>query len=363
VSFAYRGSAALRDVSLSVPEGKFATLLGPSGCGKSTLLNLIGGYLTAQSGAVRIRGQVVNGLPPEQRQLGMVFQSYALFPHLRVRDNVSFGLDVRRQSKAVVRDRVQRVLQLVGLTDAEAQRYPHQLSGGQQQRVALARALAIDPPVLLLDEPFSSLDRQLRQQLRGELAALHRRSGVTTLMVTHDQEEALALSDLVGVMCDGRLLQFGSPRELYEHPRTPFVAKFLGDANLLDSRWPGLRDAPGLGDDALVLVRPEQVTLGGSTPARVTGIEYLGTSLKADVVVECDDLPRQRLVVRSSATLDLAAGDRIGLAIPPVEALWVIPECDHDASRSGRIQSVGGQPGNDPDGKPGGDPDRESSDA
>jgi len=303
-------------VSFAVPQGHFATLLGPSGCGKTTLLKLIGGYLAPASGGIEVYGRTVEGLPPEMRNLGMVFQNYALFPHLNVQRNVAFGLEVRGVAKAAVREKVEAVLDLVGLTPDERRRYPRQLSGGQQQRVALARALAFDPPLLLLDEPFSSLDRQLRHQLRAELAAIHQQTRISTLMVTHDQEEALAVSQLVGVMRWGRLLQFGTPWELYFQPRTPFVARFLGEANLLEGR------RLGLSSRALVLIRPEQLKLGGSLPARVSGLQFLGADMR--VTLECDGL---RLAMRCRAEADLTVGQTVFIEIP-ASGLWEIPEGD-----------------------------------
>jgi ABC-type Fe3+/spermidine/putrescine transport system ATPase subunit len=233
VSFAFAGADVVHDIHLSLETGSFFALLGPSGSGKTTLLRLIGGYLFPSKGRVSLAGQDVTSLPPERRRVGMVFQNYALFPHLTARGNVAFGLEVRGFGRVECRRRVDELLDLVGLAPAERDRRPAQLSGGQQQRVALARALAIEPALLLLDEPLSDLDRRLREQLRDELAALQRRTGVTTLLVTHDQEEALALADHVGILAGGRLLQTGKPRELYEQPCCPFVASFLGEANLL----------------------------------------------------------------------------------------------------------------------------------
>ena len=227
IAFGYGSTPVVRDVSLSVPPGQLLTLLGPSGCGKTTLLKLIGGYLTPAAGRLWLRGRDVTRLPPEARNAGMVFQHYALFPHLTAWGNVAFGLEVRRIPRFERDRRVRSMLERVGLTPAEFDRRPATLSGGQQQRVALARALVIAPDVLLLDEPLANLDRHLRDQLRAELRTLQRETGVTTVLVTHDQEEALAVSDLVGVMAAGRVLQVGPAAEVYHRPRTPFVARFL----------------------------------------------------------------------------------------------------------------------------------------
>jgi ABC-type Fe3+/spermidine/putrescine transport system ATPase subunit len=314
-------------VSFGVPAGRFLTLLGPSGCGKTTLLKLIGGYLAPAAGSVVLRGREVTALPPEGRNVGMVFQNYALFPHLSARRNVAFGLEVRRVPRAERDRRVEAILDLVGLTAAERDRKPAALSGGQQQRVALARALVFAPDLLLLDEPLANLDRHLRDQLRAELRRLQRETGVAAVMVTHDQEEALAVSDLLGVMAAGRLLQLGAPAELYHRPRTPFVARFLGDANLL----PG--QAIGGGRDVLTMVRPEQCVLGPtadhcpwSQDSRITSITFLG----ADILVEVTCGEGMVLRVRARPTADLRPGERVRIGVPAGMA-WHIPEPDPEA--------------------------------
>jgi len=331
----YGGVESVRDVSFAVRRGALLTLLGPSGCGKTTLLKIVGGYLAPSSGSVSLAGRDVTALPPERRGAGMVFQSYALFPHLTARRNIAFGLEVRGLSAAGVAARVASMLDKVGLTADEADRMPAHLSGGQQQRVALARALAIEPAVLLLDEPLANLDRHLRESLRGELRAVQRSAGVAALLVTHDQEEALALSDLVGVMRAGRLLQIGTPEEVYHRPRCPFVARFLGEANILDGALVG---SPA---GALALVRPERIVLmaagadsapllADSAPLRgaarleksghVVSSSFLGAS--ALLEVDCGEI---RLKVRSSGPLP--AGAEVRLHIPP-DAVWPIPEDD-----------------------------------
>ncbi len=290
---------AVRPTDLTVAQGEFFTLLGPSGSGKTTLLNVTAGYVTPSAGRVFIGDADVTDLPPRHRNVGMVFQSYALFPHLDVFENVAYGLRVRRVPAADIRRRVAEALatlQLDGLGD----RRIAQLSGGQQQRVALARALVIEPSVLLMDEPLGALDRQLRKQVQLELRHLHQRMGRTTLYVTHDQEEALVLSDRIGVMRAGRLEQVGTAHELYERPASVFVAGFLGESNLLPGQvarlegdraelrvpgWPApIRGtaAPGLevGAKATALVRPEHVRLGAeaseAVDARVEEVVYLG---------------------------------------------------------------------------------------
>ncbi len=231
----FNGETAVRAVELNIQQGEFFSILGPSGCGKTTILRLIAGFETPSAGEVLIRGQGVNQVPPYRRPVNTVFQSYALFNHMTVRENVAFGMRIKGHGKSEVDSRVQQVLDLVKM-QSFANRYPAQLSGGQQQRVALARALVNRPAVLLLDEPLGALDMKLRKEMQMELSNLHRELGVTFIMVTHDQEEALSLSDRIGVMCEGKIEQVGSPSEIYEYPQTSFVADFIGETNLLQGR-------------------------------------------------------------------------------------------------------------------------------
>jgi len=233
VSKQYGRAIAVNNLSLDVFEGEFVTLLGPSGSGKTTTLMLIAGFEAPTSGEIRIRGASVVRHPPEKRDIGMVFQSYALFPHMSVFGNVAYPLRTRRLPSTEVAERVAQVLDAVRMSRF-AERYPRQLSGGQQQRVAVARALVYRPSLLLMDEPLGALDKKLREEMQGELKSLQRTLGVTTLYVTHDQQEALTLSDRVAIMNAGDLVQIGSPLELYEHPATDFVAGFLGEVNTLD---------------------------------------------------------------------------------------------------------------------------------
>ena len=310
------GRPAVDRVSLALDAGEFFCLLGPSGCGKSTLLRLIGGYLSLDSGAIRAAGNDITHIPPEMRQMGMVFQNYALFPQLSAAENVAFGLRVRRLSSDEVARRVAEVLDWVGLAPAEAERRPRELSGGQQQRVALARALVIRPRLLMLDEPFANLDRALRERLRDELRALQRRSKVTTILVTHDREEAMTLADRVGVLQAGALVQLGAPRDVYEKPATEFVAGILGPATLLPvhavsadsvelsggvalkrSGWPQL----AVGD--ILCVRPENWRIGPS--AERLADRWIGTILNATFAG-----------ARTLASIQIAPGCVIQAALP-----------------------------------------------
>jgi putative spermidine/putrescine transport system ATP-binding protein len=279
----YDSNIAVDDLTLEVRDGEFMTLLGPSGCGKTTVLRMIAGYIAPTDGSISIDGRAVSQLPPETRDIGMVFQSYALFPHLTVRRNVAFGLERRKVSRSDVAQRVSDALLLVRL-EGLGDRFPHELSGGQQQRVALARALVISPTVLLLDEPLSNLDAKLRNDLRIEMRRLQRELNMTTLLVTHDQEEALTVSDRVAVMREGRVQQVASPLELYQHPANPFVANFVGKMNLLPAvcykrhattteyrlssgELVAVSGSAGP-DDGLLAVRPEVVEFGRSTGSK-----------------------------------------------------------------------------------------------
>jgi putative spermidine/putrescine transport system ATP-binding protein len=234
VEKSYGAQAIVKRFDLSVERGEFVTLLGPSGCGKTTTLRMIAGFERASAGEIRIDGRDVTGLRANQRAIGMVFQSYALFPNMTVAQNIGFGLKVARQPAPAIRARVEEMLAMIRLPDL-ADRYPYQLSGGQQQRVSLARALAPSPQILLLDEPLSALDARIRLTLREEIRSLQKRLGITTVFVTHDQEEALSLSDRIAVMNEGALEQVGSPGEIYNRPKTRFVATFVGELNTLEA--------------------------------------------------------------------------------------------------------------------------------
>lgn len=259
----FAGAVAVDDLSLEVGAGEFLTLLGPSGSGKSTTLLMIAGFVVPTRGEVFVGGKPITRKPPHERDIGIVFQHYALFPHLKVFDNVAFPLKMRRQPAARIVERVAWALDLVRLGDLGS-RYPHQLSGGQQQRVALARALVFEPSLLLMDEPLGALDRRLRETMQGELKRLQRSLGLTVICVTHDQEEALTLSDRIAVMNHGRIEQLGTPEKLYERPQTPFVAEFLGESNALAASV--LRREEGR-----IVVRTTQgleLVVAGAVPAR-----------------------------------------------------------------------------------------------
>jgi len=330
---------ALQETWLRVEPGEFLTLLGPSGCGKTTLLNLMAGFLEADAGEIFIGGDLVTATPPYERQIGIVFQNYALFPHMSVAKNVGYGLRMRGTPKREIAERVQEALALVKL-DGFADRSPRQLSGGQQQRVALARALVIRPKVLLLDEPFSALDKNLRGAMQVELKEIQRRLGVTTVFVTHDQGEALSLSDRIVVMSAGRVRQIGTPDQVYRHPQDRFVAGFIGDVNVLPGRLEaraGARATVTVGElrreveaDALqecapgapvdLFVRPDHLGLrpageAGTLPAQVAALVYQGSHID----LHADLATGERVVVRipgQGALATHAPGTAIGLSVP-----------------------------------------------
>lgn len=305
-------TVAVNNIDLSVADGELVTLLGPSGCGKTTTLRMISGFEYPSAGSIYIGDRDVANVPPNRRGIAMVFQSYALFPHLSIWENVAYGLKVQRLSKNEVLARTDKVLRLMQL-DSMQRRFPNQLSGGQQQRVALARAIVIEPSVLLFDEPLSNLDAKLREHMREELRALQQRLGITSIYVTHDQSEAMAISDRVVVMKDGDLMQIGTPEEIYEYPTSPFVANFIGKANFLPGRCAGEVDgvaqvrthgrsvalpdpglnAPKQGEPCVLAFRPESVHLTADAedglPATVTTATYFGDTLEYEVMVEATE--------------------------------------------------------------------------
>jgi iron(III) transport system ATP-binding protein len=343
----FGGLTAVDGVTLEIADGELFTLLGPSGCGKTTLLRLVAGFYRPDAGTIAFGERVVNDIPPHARNIGMVFQNYALWPHMTVFQNVAYGLKLRRLGRDAVQARVADGLRTVNLAGLEA-RYPGQLSGGQQQRVALARALVLNPDILLLDEPLSNLDAKIRVQVRAEIRKLQRALGITTVYVTHDQEEALSLSDRVAVMRDGRVLQLGRPRELYERPRSRFVADFVGTNNLVPGTVAGregdllvvqtrlgmIRAEPAgpvaPGQPCVLAIRPENVVVDGKGPdtnrvtGRITLASYLGNTLRYDVEAAGTSL---KVDIRDPWHHDpLPPGTELTLAFPASVTLALPPE-------------------------------------
>lgn len=336
----YGGQGGVGDLSLVLPRGAFVSLLGPSGCGKTTTLRLIAGFERPDAGDVFIRDVQVTAVPPYRRDFAMVFQNLALFPHLTVADNIAFGLKMTGVSRSEREGRVRDALALVRL-DAFGSRFPKQLSGGQQQRVAIARALVIRPAVLLLDEPLGALDKNLRESMQVELRGLQRQLGLTTLFVTHDQEEALTMSDAVAVMRDGAIEQLGPPRTIYERPATAFVATFLGASNLFDATVLGREADRCLVDSALgrlavrvdearpgqrlsLSVRPERLAVGpadgSGVPARVREVIYRGATTQLQLAA--GDLPFLALVQTASGPEGgWAPGSAVTLRVDPDAAI------------------------------------------
>ena len=332
VSKSFDTVTAVNSISFTIERGEFFSILGPSGCGKTTTLRLLAGFETPDpdGGEVRILGEVVNDKRPYEREIAMVFQNYALFPHLSVERNIAFGLEQRRTPRSEIADRVRRALELVRLApETFARRSPAQLSGGQRQRVALARALVLDPAILLLDEPLGAIDLQLRKEMQLELKALNKQLGTTFLYVTHDQEEALTMSDRIAVMSHARVAQLGTPAEIYENPRTAFVAKFIGESNFLEGRitdrteswWEvdasggtrfriPMHNGLGPGQTVCIAVRPEWLDLcrpdavpagENAIPGTVRDVVYLGETMH--VVVSIPSAPDITVALRNEGQL------------------------------------------------------------
>ncbi len=343
VAKAFDEVRAVDGVSLDVEQGEFFSLLGPSGGGKTTALRLIAGFERPDTGRIRIGEEDVTETPPHKRRVNTVFQSYALFPHLSVGENVAFGLRFTDLGKQEKQKRVGEMLELVELTGYE-RRKPHQLSGGQQQRVALARALILNPALLLLDEPLGALDAKLRRGLQIELKNLQREVGITFVYVTHDQEEALTMSDRLAVMAAGRIEQLGSPKDVYENPATSFVADFLGVSNLMQAQCDGRggisldgnplvveRGAAGAAGEVMVTIRPERIDVelpGGATANRVRGtvteIVYVGPTMQVNVTLDGGQ-PIQSLITNTGRDLEYARGDAVAVHLP-TDALRVLRE-------------------------------------
>ena len=338
----YGTVTAVDGVSLAVREGEFVTLLGPSGCGKSTLLRMVAGFIDPTSGDIRLHGHSVIGVPPYRRNTSMVFQDYALFPHRTVAQNLGFGLRMRRIAKPEISKRVTSMLELLGLADMGNRRIG-EISGGQQQRVALGRALVVEPAVLLLDEPLGALDFKLRKQMQSELKAIQRRVGITFIYVTHDQEEALTMSDRVAVMNAGRIEQCDSPEQIYRRPRSSFVADFVGEANLLGGRVVALNgrlvqiETPfgesftaGLhgettvtvGDAVRLVVRPESITINAGKGLYGTVEEVMFSGATAKLTLRLGDGSRMAVSIPAGQTVP-AKGSSACLSWSPENAVIV----------------------------------------
>jgi iron(III) transport system ATP-binding protein len=330
--------AAVSDLNLAISDNQFVTLLGPSGCGKTTTLRLIAGYIVPDAGTIQVNDRLISSpqrvVPPDARNMGMVFQNYAVWPHKTVYENVVFGLKIRKVPSAESRRKMEETLALVNLTGLE-QRYPNELSGGQQQRVALARSLVVEPEILLLDEPLSNLDAKLREQMRVELKRLQRRTGITFVYVTHDQSEALALSDQIAVIHGGRLQQYGTPLEVYARPANRVVADFMGLVNLLPGKVVSMQDGAGViesapdlkldvklpdgiaaGDNVEIAIRPENIRLqppgnGGGTFARVSDRTFLGNISEYYATLASG----QALRVQTHPMQHFAVGDTVAVEI------------------------------------------------
>ena len=274
ISHSYDTENVLKNINITIEEGDFFTLLGPSGCGKTTLLRILAGFIEPTEGSIFIGDKDITKIPPEKRNMGVVFQNYALFPNLTVRENIAYGLKVRKLPKQVIKEKCDYYIELAGLSEYENRRI-HELSGGQQQRVAIARALVLEPQMLLLDEPMSNLDVALRVKMREEIRSIQKKIGITTLFITHDQQEALAVSDKIAVMKDGEVLQVGTPREIYNCPNQEFVANFVGVSNKIGDRF----------------VRPENVKLSREEnlgiPVKVTSVRFGG--MYYEYTVEAED--------------------------------------------------------------------------
>ncbi|BBY76475.1 sulfate/thiosulfate import ATP-binding protein CysA [Mycolicibacterium parafortuitum] len=323
--------AALDDVDFTVPKGSLTSLLGPSGSGKSTLLRAIAGLDNPDSGTVVINGRDVTDIPPQRRGIGFVFQHYAAFKHLTVRDNVAFGLKIRKKSKTEIKDKVDNLLEVVGLSGFQ-NRYPNQLSGGQRQRMALARALAVDPEVLLLDEPFGALDAKVREDLRAWLRRLHDEVHVTTVLVTHDQSEALDISDRIAVLNKGRIEQVGSPSEVYDAPANAFVMSFLGAVSSLNGVLVRPHDIRvGRNPDMAIATTDDSIQATGVTRAVIERVVMLGFEVRIELINAATHTPFTAQITRGDAeALGLKEGDTVyvrATRVPelPVDGAVVVP--------------------------------------
>ncbi len=331
----YGTFTALDNVSISLEQGEFVCLLGPSGCGKTTLLRIIAGLTDIDGGRVQLEGEDITRLPARQRDFGIVFQSYSLFPNMTVAENIGYGLKIRGVSPEEVATRTAELLEMIQVPHL-ADSYPGQLSGGQQQRIALARAIAVEPRVLLLDEPLSALDAKVRASLRDEIKQVQRTLGIPTLMVTHDQDEALALADKVICMNHGVVVQVGTPKELYHKPATRFVADFMGTTNLIETAQVRgampelLQDRPSGADEQYVAsIRPETigVEIDGAGNSTVRSLSFLGSLTKLTV-----DGPLGGLIVETHGDVDAQEGDNVTLMLDPSTVTWVANDAQEGAA-------------------------------
>ncbi|BDE88234.1 Spermidine/putrescine import ATP-binding protein PotA [uncultured Flavonifractor sp.] len=350
----YGNNHVVKDMNLEIEEGEFLTLLGPSGCGKTTTLRMIAGFEDATEGSIEVQGVRVEEKEPFQRDVNTVFQNYSLFPHMTVYDNVAYGPTIRKMPKDEIRRRVTEMLELVQMANYE-KRKPEALSGGQKQRIAIARALINNPRVLLLDEPLGALDLKLRKQMQIELKRLQKKLGITFVYVTHDQEEAMTMSDRIAVMRDGVILQMGAPMEIYERPATRFVADFIGESNVLEGRVTGVKEGVlsvetpaggvrcwgqgfGVGDALCVAIRPEYLRIsrepvdGFSLPATVKDFIYMGALIKTSLDLKNgQEVKLSRLEADSS----LREGDAVHLWWEAEKAVAI-----HDDSRQGAVREA-----------------------
>lgn len=350
----YGNNHVVKDMNLEIEEGEFLTLLGPSGCGKTTTLRMIAGFEDATEGSIEVQGVRVEEKEPFQRDVNTVFQNYSLFPHMTVYDNVAYGPTIRKMPKDEIRRRVTEMLELVQMANYE-KRKPEALSGGQKQRIAIARALINNPRVLLLDEPLGALDLKLRKQMQIELKRLQKKLGITFVYVTHDQEEAMTMSDRIAVMRDGVILQMGAPMEIYERPATRFVADFIGESNVLEGRVTGVKEGVlsvetpaggvrcwgqgfGVGDALCVAIRPEYLRIsrepvdGFSLPATVKDFIYMGALIKTSLDLKNgQEVKLSRLEADSS----LREGDAVHLWWEAEKAVAI-----HDGSRQGAVREA-----------------------
>ncbi|MHA6530441.1 putative 2-aminoethylphosphonate ABC transporter ATP-binding protein [Paenibacillus sp. BAC0078] len=341
ISKTFGGFQALKQIQIGIRQGEFVCLLGPSGCGKTTLLRILAGLEISDSGSVVLNRKDITYLPPASRNFGVVFQSYALFPNLTAYENIAYGLKGKGMNKQQIRSKVEEMLEMVGLVQAR-DRYPAQLSGGQQQRVALARAIALSPEFLLLDEPLSALDAQVRHRLRQEICDLQKRLGITTVMVTHDQEEALTMADRIIVMNHAEVIQIGTPEDIYDRPRTPFVADFIGAMNFIRQQGDRRNDHK---DEQLLAVRPEHIRIvsepaAGEVHVVLNFYEFRGSFYRTTVQTIQDDgriragqILQVDVPVEEFRRLMLNNGDKFTVVIPEEKMLFFADRNDLDQAQ------------------------------